>query len=129
MLTDRQIDLIVDFLDDYTTDDIVVLEQDNGVIDIEFNVTPRRIPSPYFKHCNISLNDIGDVKPELERLVHNYGVYEHCQDILKANEGKNIDIMQITSDLSEIQRNMFEIFDNVNLLERDLRNLEYQEER
>lgn len=127
MLTDRQIDKIIDFIDDYTTDDISVSTYDDGMIEIEFSVTPRRLSSPYFKHCTMELYSIEDVKEELERLVYSYGVYEHCQDILKANEGKNIDIMQITSDLSEIQRNMFEIFENVDSLEKDLHNLDWEE--
>ena len=129
MLNDRQIDKIVDFLDDYTTDDIIVIEQDDGVVDIEFNVTPRRVCSPYFKHCNISLNDINDVAPELEKLVNTYGVYEHCKDILAVMDGKEIDIMQIINDLTEIQKNMYEIYQNVDELEKDLHNLDLGEER
>lgn len=129
MLSDRQIDKIVDFLDDYTTDDIIVIEQDDGVVDIEFNVTPRRVCSPHFKHCNISLNSVEDVVPELEKLTQTYGVYEHCQDILRNNEGKEIDIRQIISDLTEIQKNMYEIYANADELEKDLHSLDLGEER
>lgn len=129
MLTDRQIDKIVDFLDDFTTDDIIVIEQDDGVVDIEFNVTPRRVCSPYFKHCNISLDGIEDVATELEKLVNTYGVYEHCKDILAVMDGKEIDIMQIINDLTEIQKNMFEIYQNVDELENELYNIDLGEER